>query len=142
MPVETGGAGSVIFTSTNTVARLRSWSLDTSNDLVDTTSMDSTGHKEFAPGLRGATGSIVFLYDSTEETGQDAILDKVFAAAAFGDTLGAIELRHATGSGKARYTGNALFSGLSMSGAAHTNDPVEFTANFTLTGAPTRAAQA
>lgn len=70
----TGTGGAVKIDSTK-IAEISNWSLDLGADDVEITSFDSEGWKEYLAGLREWSGSIEGNFDSTDTTGQKAILN-------------------------------------------------------------------
>lgn len=62
----TAGSGSA-------VGNIRSWSLETSSDSLDVTTMNASGgyYRDFVPSFRNWTGSVDFLYDQADTVGGD-----------------------------------------------------------------------
>jgi predicted secreted protein len=62
----TAGSGSAI-------GNIRSWSLETSSDTLDVTTMNVSGgyYRDFVPSFRNWTGSVDFLHDLTDAVGGD-----------------------------------------------------------------------
>jgi len=52
-----GKGGYVIVASTTAVAGIRSWTLDLTYDMLETTDFGSSGDKEYIAGLRGWSGT-------------------------------------------------------------------------------------
>ena len=69
------GTGGAVKLGTNKIAEISNWSLDLGADDIDITSFDSEGWKEYLAGLREWSGSIEGNFDSTDTTGQKAILN-------------------------------------------------------------------
>jgi len=69
------GTGGAVKISTNKVAEIENWSLDLGADDIDITSFDSNGWKEYLAGLREWSGSCEGNFDSTDTSGQKAILN-------------------------------------------------------------------
>jgi predicted secreted protein len=69
------GTGGAVKLGTNKIAEISNWSLDLGADDVEITSFDSEGWKEYLAGLREWSGSIEGNFDSTDTTGQKAILN-------------------------------------------------------------------
>ena len=69
------GKGGSLNIGANKVAEISNWSLDLGADDIDVTSFDSEGWKEYLAGLREWSGSIEGNFDSTDTTGQKAILN-------------------------------------------------------------------
>jgi hypothetical protein len=58
-----GNVGYVITASTTAVAGIKSWTLDRSIDMLDTTDFGSSGDKEYIAGLKGWAGTFEGLKD-------------------------------------------------------------------------------
>jgi hypothetical protein len=56
----TGRSGSLVFNG-KPVAKIRDWSLETTVELLSTSTIDSTA-STFTPGIKGATGSATLVY--------------------------------------------------------------------------------
>jgi predicted secreted protein len=69
------GKSGAVKLGTNKIAEISNWSLDLGADDVEITSFDSEGWKEYLAGLREWSGSIEGNFDSTDTTGQKAILN-------------------------------------------------------------------
>lgn len=69
------GKGGAVKLGANKIAEISNWSLDLGADDVEITSFDSEGWKEYLAGLREWSGSIEGNFDSTDTTGQKAILN-------------------------------------------------------------------
>jgi predicted secreted protein len=69
------GKSGAVKLGANKVAEISNWSLDLGADDIDITSFDSNGWKEYLAGLREWSGSIEGNFDSTDTTGQKAILN-------------------------------------------------------------------
>jgi len=62
MPFYTGRTGSIkVDAASNTVAKIRDWSIETTVELLSTNSIDSSVNT-FTPGVKSATGSATLLY--------------------------------------------------------------------------------
>ena len=72
----TGRSGSLVFDG-KPVAKIRDWSVDTTIELLNTNTIDSTVNT-FTPGIKGATGSATLLYYRLE-TGESATLTQFTA---------------------------------------------------------------
>ena len=90
MPFYTGRTGSIkVDSASNTVAKIRDWSIETTVELLSTNSIDSSVNT-FTPGVKSATGSATLLYyrvptgeDSTEFT---TLLGKIMKRGAIEST--------------------------------------------------------
>lgn len=69
------GYGGGVYLNSTKVAEIANWSLDLGADDIDITSFDSEGWKEYLAGLKEWSGSIEGNFDSTDTTGQKAILN-------------------------------------------------------------------
>ena len=69
------GTGGAVKLGMNKIAEISNWSLDLGADDIEITSFDSEGWKEYLAGLREWSGSIEGNFDSTDTTGQKAILN-------------------------------------------------------------------
>ena len=75
MTFYTGREGSMKLGS-NVVEKVRDWSLETTVELLNTTTIDS-GVSTFTPGVKGATGSATLLYYQAGTTNFTDILSKI-----------------------------------------------------------------
>ena len=75
MTFYTGREGSIKLGS-NVVEKVRDWSLETTVELLNTTTIDS-GVSTFTPGVKGATGSATLLYYKEGTTNFTDILSKI-----------------------------------------------------------------
>ena len=75
MTFYTGREGSIKLGS-NVVEKVRDWSLETTVELLNTTTIDS-GVSTFTPGVKGATGSATLLYYQAGATNFTDILSKI-----------------------------------------------------------------
>jgi predicted secreted protein len=88
MTIASGRKGQVKFTTPSVIdaddagtspgtavalGNIRSWSLETSSDSLDVTTMNAAGgyYRDFVPSFRNWTGSVDFLYDVTDTIGGD-----------------------------------------------------------------------
>ena len=97
------------------------WSCSLEDDLLDGTSFASVGWKEFVVGLQGATGSLTMVGSIAPST-----------AAAF-DSL---ELAVSATTGDLKIEGSAFFQ--TRTASTPVDGRVEYTADFTFTGAVTQ----
>ena len=76
------GFKGALYTSTSTsgsvakIAEIREWTISGEQDPIDVTSADSSGDREYIPGLRGWTASAEHLY-AGDSTGQTQLFDMV-----------------------------------------------------------------
>lgn len=77
----TGRSGSLVLDG-KPVAKIRDWSIDTTVELLNTNTIDSTSNT-FIPGIKGATGSATLMYyrleagESANYTQFTALLSKI-----------------------------------------------------------------
>ena len=71
MATHTGSAG-VVKVASNTVAEVRSWTLDQAQDTVETTKLGDTV-KTYSPTLNMSSGSLECFWDETDTSGQVAL---------------------------------------------------------------------
>ena len=110
----------------NSIAELKSWSLEETAETIDDTTINDTA-KTFKPGSVSASGSAEAFWDETDTTGQGAM------------TIGAevtmnVYPEGAT-SGDTYATFSAIITGISMSGAI--DGMVEASFSFQVNGAVT-----
>lgn len=113
------GSEGVIKVGSNTVAEVRSWSLDHTADTIEDTSMGDASRTRQA-GLKAWTGSVECYLDETDTNGQQALdagsevtLNLYFEGATSGDTY---------------YSGSAIITSVSRS--ASYDGMVEATYSF------------
>lgn len=82
MTFYTGREGSIKLGS-NVVEKVRDWSLETTVELLNTTTIDS-GVSTFTPGVKGATGSATLLYYQAGTTNFTDILSKILKTSEIG----------------------------------------------------------
>jgi predicted secreted protein len=116
------------------IANATSNSLDISKDMIDVTSKDSAGAKEFIAGEYGYTLNVeaIFEDDSSVGAGQISYKDLVIDLLA-GTLVTIVMTSNVTGDEK--YTGSAFFSSLSLS--APNNDKATWTGTLQGSGALT-----
>ena len=119
------------------VAEAKAWSLDVSQETVDTTNFGSAGWKESTPTLKSWSGSITVLFDGGADAGQAGLI----AGVTSGTTV-ALELNvSATGAGTSeKFSGSAVVTNMPISNDV--NGIVEVSFSFEGTGALTQAATA
>ena len=126
MATHTGVAG-VVKVGTNTVAEVRSFTLDTTAELLEDTALTDTS-KSFQVGKKGATASVECFWDETDSNGQIAIAE--------GSSVALNLYPEGATSGDYYYSGTYLINANSVS--VPTDGIIEATFSATLTGALTR----
>ena len=126
MATHTGVAG-VVKVGTNTVAEVRSFTLDTTAELLEDTTLTDTS-KSFQVGKKGATASVECFWDETDTNGQIAIAE--------GSSVALNLYPEGATSGDYYYSGTYLITANSVS--VPTDGIIEATFSATLTGALTR----
>ena len=126
MATHTGSSG-LIKVGTNTVAEVRSFTLDTTAELLEDTALTDTS-KTFQVGKKGATASVECFWDETDTNGQIAIAE--------GSSVALNLYPEGATSGDYYYSGTYLITANSVS--VPTDGMIEATFSATLTGALTR----
>ena len=126
MATHTGVAG-VVKVGTNTVAEVRSFTLDTTAELLEDTALTDTS-KSFQVGKKGASASVECFWDETDTNGQIAIAE--------GSSVALNLYPEGATSGDYYYSGTYLITANSVS--VPTDGMIEATFSATLTGALTR----
>ena len=126
MATHTGSSG-VVKVGTNTIAEVRSFTLDTTAELLEDTTLTDTS-KSFQVGKKGATASVECFWDETDSNGQIAIAE--------GSSVALNLYPEGATSGDYYYSGTYLITANSVS--VPTDGIVEATFSATLTGALTR----
>lgn len=125
MAVHKGSEG-LVKIGANTVAEVKSYSIEESGDTVETTSLGDTA-RTYLPSLTTFSGTIECHWDETDSTGQGAL------------TIGAqVTLNlypEGDGSGDSYYSGDVIVTGVSRSAAM--DDIVAATYSFQGNGALT-----
>ena len=125
MATHSGSAGTVKVGS-NAVAELKSWSLDQSQDTVETTKLGDTV-KTYATTQSSSSGSMSCHWDETDTNGQ--------VACSIGATVTLNLYPEGATSGDTYYTGSAIITSV---GVSQTHDGiVERELGFQVTGAVT-----
>ena len=127
MATHTGSAG-VVKLGTNTVAEVRSFTLDTTAELLEDTTLTDTS-KSFQVGKKGATASVECFWDETDTNGQIALAE--------GSSVTLNLYPEGADSGDYYYTGTFLVTANSVS--VPTDGIIEATFSATLTGALSRS---
>ena len=126
MATHTGSSG-LIKVGTNTVAEVRSFTLDTTAELLEDTTLTDTS-KTFQVGKKGATASVECFWDETDTNGQIAIAE--------GEQVTMTLYPEGAGRGDYYYGGTWIITANSVS--TPTDGMIEATFSATLTGALTR----
>ena len=127
MANHTGSSG-VVKIGTNTVAEVRSFTINTTAELLEDTALTDTS-KTYQVGKKGATVSVECFWDETDANGQIALAEGLSVA---------LDLfPEGTGSGDYYYSGTWLVTGNSVS--IPTDGIIEATFDATLTGALSRS---
>ena len=125
MATHTGSAGTVKV-GANAIAELRSWSLDQSQDTVETTKLGDTV-KTYSATQSSSSGTMDCFWDETDTNGQ--------VACTIGATVTLNIYPEGATSGDTYYTGSAIITSV---GVAQTHDGiVERSLGFQITGAVT-----
>tara|TARA_Y100000004_G_C8772632_1_gene351408 strand:- start:61 stop:450 length:390 start_codon:yes stop_codon:yes gene_type:complete len=127
MATHTGSAG-LVKVGTNTVAEVRSFTLDTTAELLEDTTLTDTS-KSFQVGKKGATASVECFWDETDTNGQIALAE--------GSSVTLNLYPEGADSGDYYYTGTFLVTANSVS--VPTDGIIESTFSATLTGALSRS---
>ena len=127
MATHTGSAG-LVKLGTNTVAEVRSFTLDTTAELLEDTTLTDTS-KSFQVGKKGATASVECFWDETDTNGQIALAE--------GSSVTLNLYPEGADSGDYYYTGTFLVTANSVS--VPTDGIIESTFSATLTGALSRS---
>ena len=126
MATHTGVSG-LVKVGTSTVAEVRSFTLDTTAELLEDTALTDTS-KTFQVGKKGATASIECFWDETDSNGQIAIAE--------GSQVTMTLYPEGADSGDYCFGGTWLITANSTS--TPTDGMIEATFSATLTGALTR----
>ena len=126
MATHTGSSG-LVKVGTNTVAEVRSFTLDTTAELLEDTTLTDTS-KTFQVGKKGATASVECFWDETDTNGQIAIAE--------GSSVALNLYPEGATSGDYYYSGTYLITANSVT--TPTDGIIEATFSATLTGALTR----
>jgi len=126
MATHTGSAG-IVKVGTNAVAEVRSFTLDTSAEILEDTALTDTS-RTYAVGKKGATVSVECWWDETDTNGQIAIAE--------GNQVTLNLYPEGSDSGDYYFSGTYLITGQSVS--TPTDGIIESTFSATMTGALTR----
>ena len=126
MANHTGSSG-VVKIGTNTIAEVRSFTINTTAELLEDTTLTDTS-KTYQVGKKGATVSVECFWDETDTNGQIAL--------AVGASVALDLFPEGTDSSDYYYSGTWLVTGNSIS--IPTDGIIEATFDATLTGALSR----
>ena len=127
MATHTGSSG-LIKVGTNTVAEVRSFTLDTTAELLEDTALTDTS-KTFQVGKKGATASVECFWDETDTNGQIALAE--------GSSVAMDLFPEGADSSDYYFSGTWLVSAASVS--VPTDGIIEATFSATLNGALSRS---
>ena len=127
MANHTGSSG-VVKIGTNTVAEVRSFTINTTAELLEDTTLTDTS-KTYQVGKKGATVSVECFWDETDTNGQIALAE--------GQSVALDLFPEGTDSSDYYYSGTWLVTGNSVS--IPTDGIIEATFDATLTGALSRS---
>lgn len=131
MPAVAGKAGSVKVGAA-AVAQIEAWKMDLDGDMIDVTTLDSAGWKEYLAGLKGWAGSLDGNYDiAGDANGQQALYN-----AWLNGTTVALEVDLGD-TGAHKFSGNAFIKKISPASAV--KDKVKISFDFQGTAALTYA---
>ena len=122
MATHTGSSG-IVKVGTNTVAEVRSFTLDTTAELLEDTTLTDTS-KSFKVGKKGATVSVECFWDETDTNGQIALAE--------GSSVAMDLFPEGTDSSDYYFSGTWLVTATSVS--VPTDGIIEATFSATLTG--------
>lgn len=100
------GSEGIIKVGANTVAEVKSYSIEETGDTVETTSMGDTA-RTFSPTLTSWTASVDVFWDETDTTGQGALT--------IGSEVTLNVYPEGADTGDTYYTGSAIVTGVSIS---------------------------
>ena len=121
------GTSGLVKVGTDTIAEVRSFTLNTTSELLEDTTLTDTS-KTYQVGKKGATVSVECFWDETDTSGQIAIAE--------GNSVALNLYPEGADSGDYYFSGTYLISGNSIS--TPTDGIIEATFDATLTGALTR----
>ena len=122
------GASGIVKNGTDTVAEVRTWTINTNADVIEDTAMGDTA-RTYLPGLSSADASIDVFWDETDTNGQVALAPRTIV------TL--VLYPEGADSGDTYYTGTAIINSKSITGSF--DGMVEASISATYTGAVTTA---
>jgi predicted secreted protein len=121
MASHTGSEG-VIKVGSATVAEVKSWTLNTAAETIENTSMGDAA-RTYVAGLTSADASLDVFWDETDSAGQVAL--------APGSSVTLVLYPEGAGTGDTYYTGTALVTGKSITGAFDGMVEASITAQYT-----------
>ena len=121
------GTSGLVKVGTDTIAEVRSFTLNTTSELLEDTTLTDTS-KTYQVGKKGATVSVECFWDETDTSGQIAIAE--------GNSVVLNLYPEGADSGDYYFSGTYLITGNSIS--VPTDGIIEATFDATLTGALTR----
>lgn len=121
MASHTGSEG-VIKVGSATVAEVKSWTLNTAAETIENTSMGDAA-RTYVAGLTSADASVDVFWDETDSAGQVAL--------APGSSVTLVLYPEGAGTGDTYYTGTALVTGKSITGAFDGMVEASITAQYT-----------
>ena len=107
MAIHKGSEG-LVKVGTNTVAEVRSYSIDESADTIESSSMGDTA-KSFESSLTSFSGSVECFWDETDTSGQVALSP--------GSSVTLVWYPEGADSGDTYYTGTAIVTGKTITGS-------------------------
>lgn len=117
------------------VTEAKAWSLDVTQETVDTTNFGSAGWKESVPTLKAWSGSITVIYDGGDDTGQASLI----AGVTSGSEVAVELVTSASGLGTSeKFSGNAIITSMPITNDV--NGIIEVSFSFEGSGALTQAA--
>ena len=126
MATHTGSAG-LVKVGSNTAAEIRSFTLDTSAEVLEDTTLGDTS-RTYQIGKKGATVSVECWWDETDTNGQIALAE--------GSSVALNLYPEGADSGDYYFSGTYIITGSSIS--VPTDGIIEATFSATMTGALTR----
>jgi len=128
MPFYTGRTGKLRLDNSE-VSKVKNWTLDTSVNMLDTTSLGDTANT-FTPGLFSATGSASLSYYNGDVTDTTNLLEKIAKTGAITDS-DRVALTFEVGTGQS-FAASGFINSASISSATDELTTVSF--NFTIDG--------
>ena len=122
------GSSGLVKNGSNTVAEVRTWTLNTNADTIEDTAMGDSA-RSYLAGLTSADASVDVFWDETDTNGQ--------VASAPGSSVTLVLYPEGADSGDTYYTGTALVTSKSITGSF--DGMVEASISATYSGAVTTA---
>lgn len=122
------GSSGLVKNGSNTVAEVRTWTLNTNADTIEDTAMGDSA-RSYLAGLTSADASVDVFWDETDTNGQVAL--------APGTSVTLVLYPEGADSGDTYYTGTALVTSKSITGSF--DGMVEASISATYSGAVTTA---